>query len=200
MAVDSAVLAEGELIVSPDEAGEYLKTIFDQPTRKQVLMQLRMLQGTLERALNRPLTVRQFRQVKQIDEYGRLNLRWGPLVSIDAVLLNGLETPTNTVFDSTFALAAPLAYGAQVDVTYTAGGCGEMAEDVRGVILNGLARWQIQGLPVSTGAVQNVSVEGLNVQYRMHGVGSRAANGKGALGFTADELDSVSRLRRRVVL
>jgi hypothetical protein len=200
MTLGSPRLAEADLIVTPDEAAEYMKVGLDQPSRKQILMQLIMLQGTLERNLNRPVTIRQFQQTKRIDEFGDVRLRWGPIQSIDAVKVNDVDTEPSSVFDTTFELSNNLAYGTVLDVTYTAGGCDEMEEDVRGVILTSLARWQIQGLQVSTGAIQNYSVEGLRVQYTLRGTGSRAANGKGALGFTADELDCVSRLRRRVLV
>lgn len=200
MTVDSPRLAEADLIVSPEDAAEYMMIGLDQPTRKQILMQLTMLQGTLERNLNRPVTIRQFHQTRRIDEYGDVRLRWGPIQSIDSVTVDGIDTDPASVFDTTFALRPIYGYGTVLEVTYTAGGCDEMEEDVRGVILSSLTRWQIQGLQVATGAIQNYSVEGLRVQYTLRGTGSRAANGKGALGFTADELDCVSRLRRRVLV
>lgn len=147
------------------------------------------LSALLERRLHRIFEPRQFTETRRVEgRYGRLVPYKKPLISVDAVLLDG-DDWGGTLAD--FGIEV-FPYQSTVTITYTAGTV-DIDAGVSGALANVVARTLQVAPTVASGAIQSYSVEGTSITY---GDISGATAGSGNVGkFTVGDLKAFAALK-----
>lgn len=184
-------------ILTPYDLGIYMGKTFTDAQEDAAQSILASLEAELEYYLNRPLAVRVFTEEehKLVPNQRQIFLRNAPVQSITSfyVGLPGEEVQQNIADFDIFPWGIDnvriAGTGNQALVTYTAGMSGPTTVALERVLYSAATREMGKYL-IDAQGLERFKVEGTDYMFPNGGEG----------GFTASELNSVKRFRRRVII
>lgn len=183
-------------ILTPYDLGIYMGKTFTDAQEDAAQSILASLEAELEYYLNRPLTVQVFTEEnhKLVPNQRQIFLRHAPVITVTSffVGLPGEEVQQNIddfdIFPWGIDNVRIAGTGNQALVTYTAGLSGPSTVALERVLYSAAAREMGKYL-IDAQGLSKFRVEGTEYTFPDNGEG----------GFTASELHSVKRFRRRVI-